>query len=499
MKLQFNKSSIRCLETALQQVKNTEVTQELRLPDGMPDIGRVLNTWGQMIIRSKQWQGDTLQLSGGVMVWVLYAPEDGTEPRSVDGWMTFQINWNLDEVKREGPMRIIPMLTFTDSRSTSSRKLMMRAGLSALVQALSPMDAEVYTPEAVPEDVQLLKRIYPVAVPVEGGEKTFLIDDELTLPEAGAVPQKIMGLTVTPEITEKKVMSDKVVFKGQLNVHSVCRYDDGEIRSVEQSVPFSQLADLDSTYGTEAQADICMAVTSLEADMTQPGQIRLKCGLVAQYLIDDRHVLELIQDTYSTDRDVRGEESLLKLPVILDEKTEYMQVEQPLTGQSGRVVDARFLPDFPKHRAGGNNGELEATGKIQMLIYDDEGVLQGASARWEGNSQLHADDACNLLMSAKPNGKIQILTSMDDMVACTQLQLSIRCSKTEQIPMITGMEMEDLREGDPDRPSLILRNGNGESLWDLAKQSNSTVAAIQSVNGLDGEVAPDRMILIPVL
>ena len=499
MKLQFNKTSIRCLETALQQVKNTEVTQEMRLPDGMPDIGRVLTTWGQIIIRSKQWLGDALQLSGGVMMWVLYVPEDGTEPRSVDSWIPFQINWNLGEGKREGPMRIIPALTFTDSRSTSSRKLMMCAGVSVMVQALSPMDAELYTPEAVPEDVQLLKRTYPVAVPVEGGEKTFLIDDEFTLPKTGAAPQKLLGLTVTPEITEKKVMSDKVVFKGQLQVHSVCRYDDGEIRSAEQVVPFSQLADLDSTYGPDAQADICMAVTSLEPDMTQPGQIRLKCGLVAQYLIDDRHVLELIQDAYSTSRDVQMEEFLLKLPVILDEKMEYMQVEQPLSGQTGRVVYTRFLPDFPKRRAAGNGGELELSGRFQMLSYDDEDVLQGISARWEGDTQFHADDDCNLLITAKPSGKVQILSSMDDMTASAQLQLSIRCGKTEQIPMITGLELGELGEGDPERPSLILRNGNGETLWEIAKQSNSTVAVIQSANGLDGEAAPDRMILIPVL
>lgn len=499
MQLQFNKSSIRCLATALQQVKNTEVNQELRIPDGMPDIGRVLTTWGQPIIRSKQWNGTDLQVSGGVMLWTLYAPEDGTEPRCVDSWIPFQMNWNLDEAKREGPMRIMPLLTFADSRSTSARKLLMRSGVSVAVQALSPMDAEIYTPERIPEDVQLLKYTYPVRVPMEGGEKTFTVDEELTLPDLGTGTQKLLSLTVEPDITEKKVLSDKVVFKGLLQVHAVCRYEDGELRAAQQSVPFSQLSDLDGSYGSDARTDIRMAVTSLESDMSQTGLIRLKCGLVAQYLVEDRHVLELVQDVYSPKRNVQIENSTLMLPVQLDEKVEYISVEQPISGQTGRVVDSRFYSDFPRRKAVGSNTELETTGRFQVLSYNEEGALQGLSSRWEGNTQLQADEACSLLVTVKPSGKTQTMTSADGISLSTQLQMVICCGKMEQLPMVTGVELGELQEADPSRPSVILVNGAGEPLWDIAKQSNSTVDAIRAVNDLEGDIAPEGMILIPVI
>lgn len=498
MQLQFNKSVIRCLDTAAQQVKNTEVTQELRLPDSMPDIGRVLSSWGQVIMRSKQWQGDTIQLNGGVMMWILYAPEDGTEPRSVDCWLPFQISWTVDTNKREGPMRMMPLLTFADSRSISARKMMLRAGVSAMVQALTPMDTEVYGPGDVPEDIQLLKKKYPVTVLAEGGEKTFLIDEELPMPEVGARAEKLLSFSVLPEITEKKVMSDKAVFKGVVHVYPVCRYDDGEIRSGELSVPFSQISDLDNSYGTDAQADIRMAVTSLEADMAQSG-IRLKCGLVAQYLIDDRHLLEVVQDAYSPEREVQSEEAVLTLPVILDERTEYLQVEQPISGHSGRVVDARFLPDYPRNRYGGNGTDMELSGRFQILSYDGEDILQGSCSRWEGNMHLDSGEDWDFLVSVKPSGKVQTMTVMDDMNIVTQLQLSVRTGRREPFPMVTGMELGPIREKDPNRPSVILTKGSGESLWDLAKQSNSTVAAICAANSIEGETAPEQMLLIPVL
>ena len=499
MQLQFNSSIIRCLETALQQVKNTEVTQELRLPDGMPDIGRVLTAWGQVIIRSKQWQGDILQVNGGVMLWVLYAPENGTEPRSVDSWIPFQMSWNLSEEKREGPMRLMPLLTFADGRSISARKLMLRAGISMMVQALSPVDVQVYGPGEVPQDVQLLRRTYPLRVPVEGGERTFLIDDELTLPETGANPEKMLAVTVSPEITEKKVMSDKTVFKGVLQVHTVCRYDDGQIRSCEQPIQFSQIAELDTAHGPEAVADIRMAVTSLEAELGTNGVIRIKCGLVAQYLVHDRQILELVQDAFSPHRDLEIQESLLELPVLLDEQLEHIQVEQTVSGLNGRVMDARFLPDHPKRRQTGSGTDLELSGRFQILSYDAEDVLQGTASRWDGELHLCADESSELLSSVRSVGKVQTMSSMDDSALSLQFLLSVTAGKTEHLPMVTGMELGMLRDRDPARPSVILRNGAEEPLWDLAKQGNSTVAAIRSANGLEGEYAPDRMILIPVL
>ena len=62
MELQFEKKLIPCLRTVMRQVQTQEQTQEeVRLPEGMPDIGRVLSSWGQVLIRGKEWR------SGGMI------------------------------------------------------------------------------------------------------------------------------------------------------------------------------------------------------------------------------------------------------------------------------------------------------------------------------------------------------------------------------------------------------------------------------------------------
>ncbi len=53
MEFEFQKSACPCMETVLREVQNVEQTQEIKLSDGMPDIGRVLAAWGQTILRGK--------------------------------------------------------------------------------------------------------------------------------------------------------------------------------------------------------------------------------------------------------------------------------------------------------------------------------------------------------------------------------------------------------------------------------------------------------------
>ena len=74
MGLAFEKRGSRVCEHELYTPVRKEETQEYKLPDGMPDIGRVIAAWGQVVLRGKEWRSRHIGISGGVMLWVLYAP-----------------------------------------------------------------------------------------------------------------------------------------------------------------------------------------------------------------------------------------------------------------------------------------------------------------------------------------------------------------------------------------------------------------------------------------
>ena len=71
MEIQFQKTVVPYLQTLTHQMQTQEQTQQVRLSDAMPDVGRVVASWGQVLLRGKEWRSDSFCVSGGVKAWVL--------------------------------------------------------------------------------------------------------------------------------------------------------------------------------------------------------------------------------------------------------------------------------------------------------------------------------------------------------------------------------------------------------------------------------------------
>lgn len=497
MEVMFEKNSVSCLDTVLREIQNCEQSQQVKLPDSLPDIGQVLCAWGQPILRSKEWNSDSISVSCGMMVWVLYAPEDGSGERWIDAWIPFQLQWELPENCPDGRMRIQCLPRFADARSVSARKLMVRAGMSVMAQAHVPKTAEVFGPDRVPEGVELLRSTYPVRMLSEAGEKTFLMDEELTMPDSAPKPEKLVYYRMNPRITDKKVLSDKVVFRGNGNLHTLFRSEEGQLHSWDFELPFSQYDQLDAEHGTNAQADVQLMPTSLELELDDEGHLRLKAGIVGQYAISDQTMLDVIEDAYAPGRELRLNREEVELPAILETRRENLYGEQTIPQDANLTADVSFLPEFPRQRRQENGVELTYPGQFQVLYYGEDGALHSGSARWEGRQSMAGDE--NSLLTAMPlPQEPQAIAGSGQILLKSELPVEMTATARERIPMVTGMELGELRQPDPNRPSLILRRAGQQRLWDIAKESGSTVESIRRANGFQEEPAPGQMLLIPV-
>ena len=493
MELQFDKREESCLRPIIRETKQTELTQELRLSDGMPDAGRILGAWGQPMIRSKQWNGDQITVSGGVMTWVLYAPEDGSECRAAEVWVPFQMRWDIPTTEPDGVIRVSPVLRFVDGRTVSSRKFMVRMGLSVYLDALCPMNYEIPVPMEMPEDVHILQRRYPLRLVKNSGEKIFTMDEEFMLSEQ-QMPIKLLRYTVRPEITEKKMMGDKVIFRGNLNLNLLYRNSEGEIQNWEGDMPFSQYDQMEEAVSGESTVDIQMVVTGLELDV-QDQRLHLKCDLAAQYLVEEEMILEFAEDAYCTNRDVKLQEDSITMPVILERRVDAVSAEQMLSGKNGKVLDVTFTADFPKIS---QDGEQCTTGVFSVIYCSEDGIIQNSSVRWETKHKLPMGERCKAVGSVIAQGKIRVVDTAEGISLSVPLQIQTQTGVEQELKMIAGMELGPIREPDPNRPSLILCRPGRENLWSLAKRCGSTVGAIQRANNIDEEFQENRLLLIPI-
>lgn len=498
MELAFQKSPLQVLHRAVHEVRNQEQTLEIRLPEGMPDIGRVLGAWGQGILRGKEWRSGAIACNGGIMVWVLYAPEDGSDPRCVEGWLPYHVEWELKGEDREGDICAEPRLRFVDARSLSARKLMVRVGLSILGTAFIPGQKDIPVPGQLDPDIQLLKTTYPVRLWQEAGEKAFQLEEDLTMPQSAPIPEKLLYYTLQPEVTDCKVTGKRVACRGNANLHVLFRSEEGQLHTWDFEVPFAQLGDLNAEPGEDAQGQVTMAVTGLELQLDEEGRMHLKCGLLGQYLVSCRRMLELVEDAYSPRRRVTPQLEMLELPVLLDNRQETVYPEQTIHETGDIVVDTTFLPDQPRLRQEGDRAEVTMPGQFQMLFYGEDGVLRSAGARWEGTTGISAGENTQVEGALQSVNRPQAMMSSDGITLKTDARLDLQTISRQGMPMVTGLNVEEAAEPEQNRPSLILRRAGESRLWDLAKASGSTMEAIREANGFAGEPAPEQMLLIPV-
>jgi hypothetical protein len=337
-----------------------------------------------------------------------------------------------------------------------------------------------------------------VRLPKEAGEKTFLLDEDLTMPPDAAPVEKLLCYTLTPQLSEVRPAGDKVIMRGMGELHVLYRCPEGKLHAVDFEVPLSQYAQLEDAYGTQATADVQMGITNLEMDQLEDQQLRLRCGMVAQYLISDRYLAELTEDAYSPRRQVQPRKESLQLPAMMEQRTETVAVRQQLPVTGEEIADVVFFPDFPRQSKSGDQRMLELPGQFQVLYYAEDGSLQGASGRWEGSMRLSADPEIRLDVLVQPQGKARAAAGAADTELSAQYKLQLNTTSGWGMDMVTELEIGPLQEPDPSRPSLILCRPEGESLWQMAKRCGSTVGDIRRANGFSGEPEEDRLLLIPV-
>ncbi len=498
MEMQFDKMSIAYLQKLTGGQRVQEETLELRLPEGMPDIGRVLGAWGQAVVRGKEWNGDHMTVSCGVMAWVLYVPEEEEGVRSVEAWLPVSMKWDLPDTPNDGTITAACLLKSIDARSTSARKLMVRAALQVSAEAWLPAKAQVSVAGELPKDIQLLTATYPVMLPCEAGEKAFLLEEQLPAPTTGVKIEKLLYYCLTPELADKKVMAGKVVFRGKAQLHILYLGEDGKLYSCDHDLPFSQYGDLEGEYGADAAVSVGFCVTSLDLSLDAEGVLQLKAGIVGQYLLCDREMVTVAEDAYSPCRPLCLQMEPLQLPAILDQTQQTVYAEAAIQTDAQQIIDVSFYPAYGQLKMAEDSASLPLSGQFQTLYYDRDGELCSAAAPWSGqwNIPMAADAVAD--MQVLPAGKPQAVCGAGTLTLRADTEVEGTVFSGQGISMLTGIEAEETAKPDPDRPSLILCRKGSRRLWDVAKETGSTVEAIVQVNNLDAEPESSKLLLIPI-
>ena len=136
--------------------------------------------------------------------------------------------------------------------------------------------------------------------------------------------------------------------------------------------------------------------------------------------------------------------------------------------------------------------------QFQVLYYDENGTLQGSTARWEGQWQMNADGDTRIGAAVQPLTGVSASETGGVIHMDGKIRLDVETTAAKGMSMVTELELGEEKMPDPNRPSLILRRVDREPIWDIAKASGSTVDAIRQANNLEEEPQQGQILLIPI-
>ena len=91
MELLFETKSADFLREVLYDTISQEETAETIVPDSYPDVERILDSFGSVVLRGKDYRSGSISISGGIHAGVIYAPEDQSAPRVLHVYIPFTV------------------------------------------------------------------------------------------------------------------------------------------------------------------------------------------------------------------------------------------------------------------------------------------------------------------------------------------------------------------------------------------------------------------------
>ncbi len=501
MELVFQERELNYLSRILCESVTQEQTAELIVPDSYPDADRVVDAFATALVRTEECGAGSAGISGTAQVGVLFVTQDGEIGR-LETQIPFSVRKEFDREYEDCTMQCACAVSAVDARMLHSRKVLVRVGVRCLVSVFARQRRTLFDISEPAPALQLRRTRIPLLLPLELGEKSFALNEEVMIPTAKPPVERLLKCVYRTELTEQKLVGSKAVFKGNLIVHVLYECPEGKLHSFETGVPFSQVVDMDEDLDDHALSTL-LTMTSAE---TEPdGQIDcrrllLSANFIVQCTAYGEQEISMIEDAFCTDAELTPRWSEWKITGILDRQafreTALAQSETP----AGSVVDAWLYTDEALRRREGERMLLELPMSVNVLYLDSEGKLQGRSMRPAASfsTELAEEGGCRL--SVTGGGEIFCAAGADGIELRCPVSVEVESFAEHCLRSVCGGEVNELPQTEERRPAVILRRTETEQdVWDIAKAYRTAAQAVMEANALTGTVVPsDTLLLIPM-
>lgn len=505
MEFQLDRTQINGFDVLVDTTLRPEETLEMIVPDACPDIQRIVETDGRVLLRSKEAAEGRAEIAGTFKLSVLYLPDGETGIRHLDVMLPFTCAVDGRDIASGCTVVASARLCQADARAINPRKILVRAEAAVAVNVFVPRLENICSRIAEIEDghmEQLIeqKEIYLTACIQE---KPFALSEEINLSTSRPAAVELLKSRVSLNCGDSKIIGNKLIFKGSANIALLYRGEDDGIYTTSAELPISQIMEV-ADVGEEGECDLTMTLTGADCVLSQGGEghiVSVSVESLAQAVIRECRTLEVLVDAYSTAEPVVAEMANCQMAGRVDKGIRNQNIREvwETTERIREIIDSRIAVGQITRGQERERQSFTAQAEVQILYVDEEGELFAARRSIEIPCELDLPEGCQCMCRCEWVGDLYATPTNGGIEVRFAIDFHYCIFNQQQIISLTDLLPGDAPEEAGGRPSLVLRMLEpGERLWDVAKTYGTTVADIINANELTEEIAANgKLLLIP--
>lgn len=514
MELLLDKESVFLTETVFDGQTEQGVELDYMLPDYYPDIFKILKCSLSPSIVSYNISGSQLYIDGVVYVKVLYTAEDGESINCIDQRYTYSKTIELAKNVEMPRVSFFPKADYCNCRAISGRRIDIRGAVSCRIKVCGYYENEILCGVSG-LGTEVKKDCITYCKSSLFTNRQYVVREDIETGTGGSIVA-VLSVDCTASVSETKIISDKVIVKGDAKVKSLYLVKDGGGKSnteiMEATVPLSQIIDLNGITDNH----ICYAVfdimdCDLEIKQSEDGESRvLGCDITVDCKVSAYKEAEIspVCDLYSTDYDIEYSSATVRIehaPRTISCQSGIKSTIDYKEGKISEIFDCKCdILSFATKSD--ETGKLSVNGQLLIRIIgkdeDNKPVVldKNDSFTITTDIEVNGSDSVNPTVTV---GNMSYNINEDNTVEL-RLQLCIggTVNKVDSVNTVNEITI------DKDKPKKKdIRYGlkmyfaeTGESVWDISKKYNTAVSAVMTENELSEEVLSEAcMLLIPMV
>lgn len=511
MEFKLNRETVPAAELIYSGVQEQGVELDYILPDYYPDIFRLVRCEVTPVVTDYSVNGDRLSYELRCDIRLLYCGEDGLALQCVTQRQTFSKTVDLSRSAVAPDITLSAKSDHVNFRAVNKRRLDVRGAVSVKITVMGEKEQEVVS-DAFGLNIQLKKSPVKFASNKLSADKTVQLSEETSLSAAQPPVSAIVYSSCSAGECEQKVISGKLLAKGELTVNLLYSCENG-IEPMTFTIPYSQILDIDGID----EAYECMVRTEvISCDITpnpdSNGENRtLRCEPELRISCRAVKTSDLMPavDAYSTVYPCDVEYSTIQaqqLPSVYSESFRH----------SARIAEGEAVPSEiyamwcePKNintRLGDDGRSVIITGMLtySMAAKDSSGqmIMPDRDEAFEEVIEIGDDLSGAAVTSELSQATVSYNISPEGVLtAKAEIPVRISAGSSASIRAVTAITVDDStrKQRDGDYAIKLYFGVENENVWDIAKRYSTDATAIMEENDLASEKLENgRMLLIPI-